>query len=166
MNQYGPELILAVLFCLILLPLLYYVYQLKGRCDRLEKRYSALLKSDGIDFGEVISRQHEDMQTLLAAYEDDKARIDAMREDVGYSFTRVGLSYYEAFSQVGAPKSFSLCLLNAFDSGLMMTSLNSRNSAHNFCKQIRNGKSEIPLSDEEYNALQQALAQAPHGERA
>jgi hypothetical protein len=65
---------------------------------------------------------------------------------------------YDAFEDIGGKQSFSLCLLDDLKNGYMLTYLTGRNSARSYAVEITNGEASRKLSDEERQALDEALS--------
>lgn len=68
----------------------------------------------------------------------------------------IGLVRYDAFQDVGGKQSFSLCLLDAERSGMLLTYLTGRNSTRSYAVTIERGLAERKLSEEEAKSLQEA----------
>jgi hypothetical protein len=64
---------------------------------------------------------------------------------------------YDAFEDIGGKQSFSLCLLDDVKNGYLLTYLTGRNSARSYAVEIKNGEASRKLSDEEQQALDEAL---------
>ena len=64
---------------------------------------------------------------------------------------------YDAFEYLTNKLSYSLCLLDANDNGLIITSIFGREQSTNYIKIITNAKCSEKLSDEENEALKKAL---------
>jgi hypothetical protein len=69
----------------------------------------------------------------------------------------VGLIRYNSNGDDGGNLSFSLALLNAHQSGVVLTSLHGRQNNRIYAKVIKAGASEQTLSEEEKEALIQAV---------
>jgi len=74
------------------------------------------------------------------------------------SIQRVGVVRFNPFPDTGGDQSFAIALLDRIGNGLVISSLHSRADTRVFAKQIANGRSRYPLSDEEQNAIKAALA--------
>jgi hypothetical protein len=72
------------------------------------------------------------------------------------SLQKVGVVRYNPFNDVGGDQSFSIALLDANNTGFVITSLYSREGTRVFAKPIKAGKSEYPLSEEEEEAIARA----------
>lgn len=74
----------------------------------------------------------------------------------GVAFSRVGLVHYDAFDPGEDHKSFSLCLLNDYNDGFILTSLSYDGRTRSYAKKVVQGRIEGPSSDEEVRALADA----------
>jgi hypothetical protein len=74
---------------------------------------------------------------------------------------RVGLVRYDAFEDVAGQQSFTMCLLDGGRNGVLLTYLTGKNSARSYAATIEDGKASRKLSDEENQALEQALTAEP-----
>lgn len=74
----------------------------------------------------------------------------------GIAFSRMGLVTYDAFEPGEDHKSFSLCLINDYDDGMMVTALSYDDRTRLYAKKIHQGRIEGPSSDEELRALADA----------
>lgn len=81
------------------------------------------------------------------------ARIDT--EAVAH-IQKVGLIKFNPFSEVGGDHSFSVAILDASDTGVVLTSIHTRDRTRVYAKVIRKGKSQTELSSEEKKALAEA----------
>lgn len=72
-----------------------------------------------------------------------------LAEDQQKSVSKMAMSRYNPYKDVGGDQSFSIILLNGVDSGLVVTSLHTRSGTRIYSKQITEGKTEVELSAEE-----------------
>jgi type II secretory pathway component PulM len=87
------------------------------------------------------------------------ASMDAQLQRVlAGAVQRVGLVRYDAFDDMGGRLSFSLALLDASGDGVVVTSINGRQDTRVYAKPVRRGVSDHNLSDEEADAIRQAMA--------
>lgn len=110
----------------------------------------------------------EDLEALLARVLEDSrfARDTAQRahfqmeEAVGRldgCLQHFALVRYDAFEDVTGQMSFSLAMLDGRDNGTIISTIFGRNTSRCFGKMIVGGQCEQPLSEEEQQALIQAL---------
>jgi Protein of unknown function (DUF4446) len=76
----------------------------------------------------------------------------------------VGVVRFDAFEDMGGRLSFSAALLDGNGDGVVITSINGRQDTRCYAKQVTNGTSTHNLTDEERQAIRDALA-PPHRPR-
>lgn len=69
---------------------------------------------------------------------------------------KVGLVRFNPFKELGGDHSFSLAILNGEGTGVIITSLHTRDRTRVYMKDIKLGKSETELSEDEKRALTKA----------
>ena len=74
---------------------------------------------------------------------------------------RVALIRYDAFEDVGGRLSFSCAMLDERGDGVVMTSINGRQDTRVYAKPVHHGTSDHNLSEEEVEAIREALGAAP-----
>jgi len=79
--------------------------------------------------------------------------LENLKKESKFFFKKIGVLRYNPFKEVGGDQSFSIALLDGNDSGVVITSLFSRDGNRVYGKSIKNGKSENILSDEEKEAI-------------
>jgi hypothetical protein len=95
------------------------------------------------------------------------ARTAMLERDFQAAFGRVGLVRFNPFEDTGGNQSFALALLDGRGDGFVVSSLHARAGTRVYAKSISRGTSEAALSNEEAEALKQALAKpAPGGQGA
>jgi hypothetical protein len=70
----------------------------------------------------------------------------------------VGVVRFDAFEDMGGRLSFSAALLDGHGDGVVITSINGRQDTRCYAKRVRNGASSHNLSDEERQAIREALS--------
>lgn len=68
---------------------------------------------------------------------------------------------FNAFDDTGGNQSFALALLDGDGDGFVLSSLHSRQATRLYIKRISAGTSELPLSEEEAQAVGQAMRRPP-----
>lgn len=102
---------------------------------------------------EKVLDQEEQSQREIS---EIKKKIDWLESDGKLHMQKVGLTRFNPFKELGGDHSFSLAILNSEDSGIIITSLHTRDRTRVYMKDIKNGKSESELSADEKKALIQA----------
>lgn len=80
-------------------------------------------------------------------------KFDLLEEDGKFHIQKVGLIRFNPFKELGGDHSFSLAILDSHDSGIIITSLHTRDRTRVYMKDIKKGKSGFELSSEEKKAL-------------
>lgn len=83
-------------------------------------------------------------------------RIAWLEQDGKEHVQKIGLTRFNPFKELGGDHSFSLAILNAEDSGIIVTGLHTRDRTRVYMKEIKNAKSNFELSDDEVKALNMA----------
>jgi len=98
-----------------------------------------------------------DLEELRSRVDRLVADVASLRADGDGALRRLGVVRYDAFRDMGGHMSFSVALLDAHRNGLVISILNGRDGSRGYAKAVREGKSSSPLSNEEQEALAQAL---------
>jgi hypothetical protein len=110
------------------------------------------------DLQAALGREAERIDGLERSFDDLGRRLSPVEAQAMSSVQRVGIVRFNPFADTGGQQSFALALLDARGSGVVISSLHSRQQTRVYLKQISGGRSETPLSDEESQALRQAGA--------
>lgn len=111
--------------------------------------------------------QEGNLEDNLRSYQDRVEEVDRKLTDLTEQYTRlsgaqslssqkISLVRFNPFGDTGGDQSFSLAVLDAHDSGYVLTSIHGRQGTRVYVKPIDFGDSKYPLSDEEQQALSQA----------
>jgi hypothetical protein len=85
------------------------------------------------------------------------ARCDRIEKDEKFHIQKVGLLRFNPFKDTGGDQSFILALVDAHDTGIVITALYSRSGTRWYTKRVVKGQgTELALSDEEKKAVQMA----------
>lgn len=81
-------------------------------------------------------------------------RIDALLQT---SLTRVGVVRFAAFEDMGSDLSYAVAMLDSHNNGVVFSSIFGREDSRSYVKPIRNGNSTYTLSEEEKQAIREAM---------
>jgi hypothetical protein len=130
----------------------------------LGRRLEALTGgSDGGSLEGVLGGHLERVRKAVGDVERVAVRTTTVERDVKRSLGRVGLVRFNPFEDTGGNQSFALAILDAQGDGFVVSSLHARAGTRVYAKAIRGGLAEGALSDEESEALRQALARPAAG---
>lgn len=85
-----------------------------------------------------------------------RKRLSILEEDGKLHIQKVGIVRFNPFKELGGDHSFSLAVLDGRETGIVITSLHTRDRTRVYIKSIKNGKSDSELSSEEVRALAKA----------
>ncbi len=90
-----------------------------------------------------------------------EARMAATERRIDGCVAYRSLVRYDAYGEMSGHQSSSVALLDAYRSGIVLSSILHRDSARVYVKRIVEGESELELSPEEQEAIEAALAGQP-----
>lgn len=105
----------------------------------------------------IVKKYTETLESCANDIERMNTEFEKIRTDTADFFRKVGLVRYQGFKDTGGDQSFSLALLNQKDSGLIITGLFGRDFSKMYAKKVENGTSSHSLTDEEQQALNEAM---------
>ena len=139
----GLAVISLVLFIMVIIQMI--------QIGSLKKNYKKFMG------GKDVKSLEKQLEKIV---EDNKYIInlaDTNKKDMEFSFNKVGIIKYDAFKQMGGLLSFSIALLNKKNDGFILNSVHSSEGCYTYIKEIKAGLCEIDLSNEEKEALSQAM---------
>ena len=132
------------------------------RVVMLQRRFNAALGTE----------QGESLEETLAAHLARVDSVDAHLTKLDDAYKRlaatgslasqkISIVRFNPFGDTGGDQSFVLAVLDAHNSGYVITSIHGREGTRVYVKPIDDGKSKYPLSEEEKQALKQATKRVP-----
>lgn len=125
---------------------------------RLSSHYNKLTKGvSEKSMREVLERLIKDNDVEKKDIEILKSYCDKIEKEGKIHIQKVGLVRFNPFKDTGGDQSFILSLVNANDTGVIISGLYSRSGTRWYAKKVSGGKGvEHELSDEEKAALKAA----------
>jgi hypothetical protein len=158
--------ILVSLAAAVLVLLLLVIVQAR-RIGRLGRRLDGLTRGQTGRSLEAVLDAHLDKVFEVGRELDElAARSVVLEAGARRMIQRVGLVRYNPFEETGGNQSFALAMLDAKGDGVVVSSLHARAGTRVYAKNVSNGKSDAALSDEESEAVRQALATPADSARA
>jgi hypothetical protein len=132
------------------------------KTGRIERQFRVLMKGSGspvqdLSLGQMIVSQGERVDAMRARLDDIEGTLRAMEKPMTHSIQCVGLVRFNPFGDTGGDQSFALALLDKHGDGVVVSSLHGRAATRFYAKPVRAGSSQISLSEEEIQAIQQAM---------
>jgi hypothetical protein len=117
------------------------------------------------DLVEHAARLEQEFRSLHAYVADVAARLDGrlgtVEDRLDDTIAFRGLVRFDAYNEMSGQQSVAIALLDAEQSGLVLSSIHHRDQARLYVKHVVRGEPEYPLSPEEIEAVRVALAGEP-----
>lgn len=109
-------------------------------------------------FGLFKKLTKETIESSVVKKEADliEKRVANLEKESRFHIQKIGFIRFNPFSELGGDHSFSLAILDNEDSGIIITSLHTRDRTRVYMKDIKRGKCASSLSKEENGALEKA----------
>jgi hypothetical protein len=121
---------------------------------RIYTLFNRLTKGvDAGDLKKILTKVLSDEEKNSLDIKSLTSRISNLEEDGRLHIQKVGITRFNPFKEVGGDHSFSLAILDAQDTGVIITSLHTRDRTRVYMKDLKKGKSGSELSEDERKAL-------------
>lgn len=150
--------ILMVLLLVVVVILLICVFNLSLGLNRLNRKYTLFMKGkDGQSLERLFKRKFDLIEKLVRSTDDNGEEIEKIWKVMDKSLNKYGIVKYDAFEDMGGKLSFVLAMLDKNNTGFLLNAIHSRENCFLYVKEIVNGESYVVLSEEEVEALRQAV---------
>jgi hypothetical protein len=130
--------------------------------NRLGQRFTAALGESDQDSLESTLAAHltrvEEVDRRLTELDSEYKQL-AIKGSLASQ--KISIVRFNPFGDTGGDQSFSLAVLDAHDSGYVLTSIHGRQGTRVYVKPVDFGKSKYTLSAEEQQSLNQAVKRVP-----
>ncbi|MCX6731460.1 MAG: DUF4446 family protein [Candidatus Parcubacteria bacterium] len=124
----------------------------------IEWRLKKFFRGKGAkDFEGVLISLGDDLKKLNVSREEIEKYLGTVERRLRKSVQGIGIIRFNPFEDAGSNQSFSVAFLNEEGDGVVISSLYSREKVSVYAKPIIKRKSDYPLSDEEIEAVKNAL---------
>jgi len=105
----------------------------------------------------VLEKILKDLGEKEKQIEELLKQVEKLEKENLYNIQKIGLVRFNPFAEVGGDQSFSLAILDGENSGLVISSLHSREVTRIYAKPVKKGKAVgYQLSTEEIQAIKNA----------
>ena len=156
MEQFMFYISIALSVCCVVLLVLVIISLCKLKT--LKRRVDSLTRGkDTESMEDIILSYLQRVESLEEGEEITRAALTAIKDNLKITYQKKGLVKYDAFREMSGALSYSLALLDKENNGVLISSMYSREGCYTYAKDIVNGESKINLSEEEAEALKQAM---------
>ena len=129
------------------------------KLKKIRRRVDALTRGkDTESMEDIMLNFFERIESLENHGKDVDADIKLIKETLKNTYQKTALVKYDAFREMSGALSYSLALLDQKNDGVLISSMYSREGCYTYAKDVINGECKINLSEEETEALKQAVA--------
>jgi Protein of unknown function (DUF4446) len=126
-----------------------------GQVRKWRKYFSSDSEPENLE--DIIETIAQRLELLDKADDRTVSTLEAIAKQLNTATQHVGILRYNGNGDDGGNLSFSAAMLDGAQSGIIITSLHGRQNSRIYAKVITRGASEQTLSEEEREALIQAL---------
>ncbi|MBQ3854249.1 MAG: DUF4446 family protein [Anaerovibrio sp.] len=145
--------ILMIVMYLLMINLFY-------NLNYMKKRYKKMMTGvDGANLERLIIGCVDDAKAVSEENQEIKRNIEDIRALLQQAITKVAVVRFRAFEDMGSDLSYAVAMLDSDNNGVIMSSIFGREDSRSYVKPITAGKSSYPMTDEEEDALKQAMRQ-------
>jgi hypothetical protein len=138
---------------------LIFLVVVNSRLKRLQRQQRVILGNRGetdlighiADLDEKVDHLRLALEDLAVSAKDHEVRIDGC-------LARIGMVRFDAYEDLGGRQSTSVAFLDSRETGVVVTTVVSREFARMYVKMVKDGRPDVPLAPEETEALDQARA--------
>ena len=150
--------ILVILLMILVIILIVMTAKQEMQIDRLKRKYKIFMKGkDAQSLERTFAVKFRNVDKITKLNEEYQFDIDMIKKDHNKVLSKYGIVKYDAFDDVGGKLSFALAMLDRNNTGFVLDAIHSRDNCFLYIKEIVKGESYIMLSDEEIQALKQAV---------
>ena len=127
---------------------------------KLTNRMNAfMLVKDASSLEEEITDLFAINKNIVEKVRENRKDIRKIYRKFTKAIQKVGIVKYDAYQQMGGDLSFSMALLDEENNGFIMNSVHSTEGCYTYTKEVRDGKCDLELGNEERIALEKAVNQ-------
>jgi len=151
------QYVLLGMTIMILLALIIFI-SINIKLAKMNKRYRTMMKGmENVNVEQMLLAHIEEVrqgQRKLDTLIKDCERLDITSKKC---IQKYGIIRFNAFEDMGSDLSFAIALLDHQNNGIVISSIYSRSDSHTYAKPIIAGDSSYFLTEEEKQALRQAI---------
>ncbi|MDR3642435.1 MAG: DUF4446 family protein [Candidatus Doudnabacteria bacterium] len=119
--------------------------------NELKKNFFAGQKAANLE--DVILELRERLEIAVAHQQQLEQNLKQLELESGFMIQKTGLIRFNPFKDGGGNFSFCLALLDKHDNGVVITSMYGREQNRIYTKNVREGRGDAQLNEEEQKAI-------------
>ncbi|MFA5776962.1 MAG: DUF4446 family protein [Parcubacteria group bacterium] len=159
-NSLSWVVILLAVFVIVLIVIVFYVL---AKTRGLERKSAILFEGkDGKSLEELMLKNSTDIKSLDIEIQELYNISNKIHQLSFSSIHKVGIIRFNPFGDIGGDQSFSVALLDGKNTGVVISSLHTKEGTRVYSKPIAKGEEEkYPLTEEEKKVVKIAMQKKP-----
>lgn len=155
LSQYMVYIMLGLVLLVLVLIIIMCVNAIKMK--KLKRRFERFMSKEDVNLEELLVQYTKKLNVLLQNEKEMQTSIEYMEKVVKNCVQKVGVVRYQAIQNMGADLSYTVALLDENNDGVVFNGIYGRDGCYTYAKPIVEGKSSYNLSDEEVQAIENAI---------
>lgn len=128
--------------------------------SKLKKNYKIFMSGkSGRNLEDTLIKRLNQIDSLIDKNSENEKNIKTLFKNMQHTYQKMGLVKYDALNEMGGKLSFSLAMLDERNNGFIINAMHTREGCYTYIKEIIDGNSVIVLSEEEQEALSNAMGE-------
>ena len=159
LGSIDPAIFIIVLLVLLIVNIVLLVVFIVKNVKLTNRMKSFMLGKDASSLEEEITDLFAINKNIVEKVRENRKDIRKIYRKFTKAIQKVGIVKYDAYQQMGGDLSFSMALLDEENNGFIMNSVHSTEGCYTYTKEVRDGKCNLELGNEERIALEKAVNQ-------
>ena len=159
LGSIDPAIFIIVLLVLLIVNIVLLVVFIVKNVKLTNRMNSFRLGKDASSLEEEITDLFAINKNIVEKVRENRKDIKKIYRKFTKAIQKVGIVKYDAYQQMGGDLSFSMALLDEENNGFIMNSVHSTEGCYTYTKEVRDGKCDLELGNEERIALEKAVNQ-------
>ena len=147
-----------VIFVLVIVLLILIISQNFKLKNLIKKQKDLFAGKNARDLEALLIEQNKHLKRSENDIKEIYETLNEFSEELQRCTKKIKVARFNPFQDVGGNQSFSIVLLNSHNSGVIISTLYSREGTRIYAKPIKKGVSEYKLTQEEEKTLKEAIS--------
>lgn len=153
----SSNIIYLILSCILLFFIVWNII-LSVQLTGLKGKYKRLMRgSTNVSIEQLIKEYMDSIDNTVNKVDVLSGELMHLKDQADRCIQKCNIIRYNAFSDTGSDLSYSIALLDNYNSGVIITSIYGRNESVTYAKPVDNGQCKYPLSLEEELVLSRCI---------
>ena len=126
----------------------------------MKNRYKKMMAGvEGGNLERLINGQADDINLIINEHKELRREFERIDEMLARAITRIAVVRFDAFKDVSNDLSYCVAMLDSNNNGIIISGIFGREDSRTYVKPIVEGESTYKLTEEEEQALKDAMKQ-------